>query len=533
MQKQKNNFSFIKNIKIFYFNLFLLLIIYFFYYLFFMNYLFTNDKPIHTGNINGITNLNLLQRNVENIITTQNELNQHITKYSNVNYNDFQMQKMFDNISLNHNIQQQTSNFSHTNTITQNINKNNNELSNNYNTQFNYSFQPSTIHSSLVNFNELLKKEEEINTTQQQKEKKETLNEIEKPPIQEIIDKMESHSDPRMKSSSFLSFMKSLNSNEISLNEEENTINKKEKVIDNNQEKMSKLWNNISSNIDSIPNNVFTINELNINNESIPILYEQAKKDLDNNRDDLCIEKINSIISKEPNYYKAYLLQCLYFYNEGSDKDAIKSSLLFIKNNPKLSSLYSKNVSNNINLNIDFVDSSLDPDKIDYNNHLSYSTYELNKNNIYNSIISFLSSSEIEQDNEILTLLGLLYMGQNNQIKAEEILKKIISINPEDYNGYNRLGAFYANHKQYNKAIKAYEEALKLKNDYPRCLVNMGISLMSIEDYKNSARYFINALKINKDMDETWNYLFGVFLAMERNDLCNKVSTRNIDEIII
>ena len=56
---------------------------------------------------------------------------------------------------------------------------------------------------------------------------------------------------------------------------------------------------------------------------------------------------------------------------------------------------------------------------------------------------------------------------------------------------------------------------------------------MSIEDYQNSARYFINALRINKDMDEAWNYLFGVFLAMERSDLCNKVLARNLDEIII
>ena len=508
-----------------------------------MNYLFTNDKPIQTGNINGITNLNLLQRNVENIITRQNELNQHLTKYPNVNYHDFQMQKMFDNISLNNNIQLPTSNITQTNPIlTQTNNQNidninhNHELSNNINPQINYSFQPSIIHSSLVNFNELLKKEQENNNIIQQEEKKEIQNEIEKPAIQEIIEKMESQSDPRMKSSSFLSFMKSLNSNEISLNEEQNTINKNEKVIDN-QEKMSQLWNNISSTIDSIPSNAFPVqnsnNESNLNNESISSLYQQAKAHLDNNRDDLCIEKINFIISKDPTYYQAYLLQCLYFYNEGSDKDAIKSSLLFIKNHPKLSSLYSNNVSNNINLNADFVESSLDPDKIDYNNHLSYSTYELNKNNIYNSIISFLSSPEIEQDNEILTLLGLLYIGQNNQSKAEETLKKIVLLNPKDYSGYNRLGAFYANHKQYNKAIEAYQAALKIKQDYPRGLVNMGISLMSIEDYQNSARYFINALRINKDMDEAWNYLFGVFLAMERSDLCNKVSARNLDEIII
>ena len=62
---------------------------------------------------------------------------------------------------------------------------------------------------------------------------------------------------------------------------------------------MSQLWNNISSTIDSIPSNAFPVqnsnNESNLNNESIPSLYQQAKSHLDNNRDDLCIEKINFI----------------------------------------------------------------------------------------------------------------------------------------------------------------------------------------------------------------------------------------------
>ena len=76
-----------------------------------------------------------------------------------------------------------------------------------------------------------------------------------------------------------------------------------------------------------------------------------------------------------------------------------------------------------------------------------------------------------------------------------------------------------------------YNKALSIKPDFPRLLINMGISLMNLEDYSNSARHFIKALKLNNNIEEAWNYLTGIFLSMERGDLINKIASRDLNSL--
>ena len=116
--------------------------------------------------------------------------------------------------------------------------------------------------------------------------------------------------------------------------------------------------------------------------------------------------------------------------------------------------------------------------------------------------------------------------------KAEMLFSKVTTLNKNDYTTWNRLGVLYANKKEYSKAIEMYMKALELNPQYPNCLTNVGIAYLNEENYKASAHYFINALQIYKDIPDVWNYLTGVFLAMERDDLVNLTFTKDINQII-
>ena len=505
-----------------------------------MNFIFQGDKQIQTNNVVGVQNVTQLQRNIENVIGKRDELNKHIGGYNgNISYQNFKLENMFNNISLQKNDIQQSNTLTYNSNIVRNDNPIIKDSTDNKvisNSGFQYQIQPNMIHSSLLNFNEKLR-QEELNKINEIQESKEENKDIEKSAVQEIIDKMESHSDPRMKSSSFLSFMKSLNNKEITLNEQDNTITNNTNPIPN-EEKMNEIWNKISSTIDNMPISTFTqppitnnVNQQGIEEIDISSLFEKAKQLIDNNNDSMALSLLNKIIKKDPTFYQAYLLSSLCNLNEGSEQEAIKSILLYLKHNPIFTSLYTKESASNIYLSPDYVDYSLDPEKIDYSSSLSYSSYEKNKSNVYNSIITFLSNPSIQKNNDILLVTALSYLGIDNHKQVEETFLEMIKNNPQDYSAYNRLGAFYANNKNYTKAIEMYNKALSIKPDCPRLLINMGISLMNLEDYSNSARHFIKALKLNNNIEEAWNYLTGIFLSMERGDLINKIASRDLNSL--
>ena len=184
-----------------------------------MNFIFQGDKPIQTNNVVGVQNVTQLQRNIENVIGKRDELNKHIGGYNgNISYQNFKLENMFNNISLQKNDIQQNNTLTYNSNIVKNDNPIIKDSTDNKvisNSGFQYQIQPNMIHSSLLNFNEKLR-QEELNKINEIQESKEENKDIEKSAVQEIIDKMESHSDPRMKSSSFLSFMKSLNNKEMS-----------------------------------------------------------------------------------------------------------------------------------------------------------------------------------------------------------------------------------------------------------------------------------------------------------------------------
>jgi tetratricopeptide (TPR) repeat protein len=66
----------------------------------------------------------------------------------------------------------------------------------------------------------------------------------------------------------------------------------------------------------------------------------------------------------------------------------------------------------------------------------------------------------------ILNNLGYLYMATGDLIKAEECLKKAVSVAPEDANPRDSLGELYFRSGRLDESISSYKEAVRIRPDF-------------------------------------------------------------------
>ncbi|PJF18205.1 hypothetical protein PSACC_01984 [Paramicrosporidium saccamoebae] len=78
-----------------------------------------------------------------------------------------------------------------------------------------------------------------------------------------------------------------------------------------------------------------------------------------------------------------------------------------------------------------------------------------------------------------------------NYARAEELLSSVA----QDWVTLNRLGASFANAKEYHRAIGIYDQLLSTGHNLPRIHYNKGISLMCLESHDEATRSFIQSIE--------------------------------------
>ena len=73
----------------------------------------------------------------------------------------------------------------------------------------------------------------------------------------------------------------------------------------------------------------------------------------------------------------------------------------------------------------------------------------------------------------LLKILGVIYSKQGKFDKALEYIKKVISINPKDPEGYNNLGICYKNSGRIQDSIASFEKAISLNSRYADAYYNL------------------------------------------------------------
>jgi Flp pilus assembly protein TadD/CheY-like chemotaxis protein len=118
-----------------------------------------------------------------------------------------------------------------------------------------------------------------------------------------------------------------------------------------------------------------------------------------------------------------------------------------------------------------------------------------------------------EEAEKCLQKAADIYMDKEKTDNAEEILNEILQIGGDSINVYNSLGVLSRKRGDFEKALKHYNQALKVHPKEPYIYYNIGRLYMEMKDTKNAKAYFIKALEHDQDFQEAKDILSAIELG--------------------
>ncbi|KAK4046399.1 Peroxisomal membrane signal receptor PTS1 [Microbotryomycetes sp. JL221] len=147
-------------------------------------------------------------------------------------------------------------------------------------------------------------------------------------------------------------------------------------------------------------------------------------------------------------------------------------------------------------------------------------------------------------DPDVQVGLGVLFYSNSDYERAKDCFEAALTVRPNDFLLWNRLGATLANGGLPEEAISAYRKALDLRPTFTRAIYNLGVSCLNIGCYHEAAEHLLAAIEgqrvraqVNNGpgsnlpgelpVDEDgsanlWHTLRRAFLCMERHDLAER-----------
>ncbi|KPV71624.1 uncharacterized protein RHOBADRAFT_19172, partial [Rhodotorula graminis WP1] len=98
-------------------------------------------------------------------------------------------------------------------------------------------------------------------------------------------------------------------------------------------------------------------------------------------------------------------------------------------------------------------------------------------------------------DPDVQVGLGVLFYSNSEYDKAKDCFEAALSVRPNDFTLWNRLGATLANSGHPETAIDAYRRALDLRPTFTRATYNLGVSCLNIGCYHEAAEHLLAALQ--------------------------------------
>jgi len=117
--------------------------------------------------------------------------------------------------------------------------------------------------------------------------------------------------------------------------------------------------------------------------------------------------------------------------------------------------------------------------------------------------------------------LGVTYMRQNKNNKAEENLLKSLELDPENPYAYHNLGLVYINLKKYNEAEEKLLKAIELNYENSGIYNTLGLVCIKLKKYNKAEAYCIKSLELNPEY--AFAYLNLGSIAAERDDDYDKM----------
>ncbi|KAI3368261.1 hypothetical protein L3Q82_007979 [Scortum barcoo] len=209
----------------------------------------------------------------------------------------------------------------------------------------------------------------------------------------------------------------------------------------------------------------------------------------ENENEQAAIVSLQRCLELHPNNLPALMALAVSLTNTGMRHDACEALLRWLRHNPKYKHLLkgkthlmgSPNSQRRMShaLNMGRHESSLQPEV----KELFLEAVQHNSDSI---------------DPDLQTGLGVLYNLSGEFNKAVDAFNTALSVRPEDYLLWNRLGATLANGDRSEEAVEAYTRALELQPGFIRSRYNLGISCINLGAHREAASNFLTALSLQR-----------------------------------
>ncbi|XP_075878888.1 PEX5-related protein isoform X2 [Nelusetta ayraudi] len=209
----------------------------------------------------------------------------------------------------------------------------------------------------------------------------------------------------------------------------------------------------------------------------------------ENENEQAAIVSLQRCLELHPNNLAALMALAVSLTNTGMRNDACEALLRWLRHNPKYKHLL-KGKSHLMASPNSQRRMSQAPNLTRHESSLLPEVKELFLETVQNN------SDSIDPD--LQTGLGVLYNLSGEFNKAVEAFNTALSVRPEDYLLWNRLGATLANGDRSEEAVEAYTRALELQPGFIRSRYNLGISCINLGAHREAASNFLTALSLQR-----------------------------------
>ncbi|KAJ8418923.1 hypothetical protein AAFF_G00004220 [Aldrovandia affinis] len=207
----------------------------------------------------------------------------------------------------------------------------------------------------------------------------------------------------------------------------------------------------------------------------------------ENENEQGAIVSLQRCLELHPNNLAALLALAVSLTNSGMGQEASETLLSWIRHNPKYKHLL-KNKSH-------LKGSPGSQRRLSRNTTMTSSSLLSEVKELFLEAVQ-QNSDAIDPD--LQTGLGVLFNLSSEFNKAVEAFNAALSVRPEDYLLWNRLGATLANGDRSEEAVEAYTKALELQPGFIRSRYNLGISCINLGAHREAASNFLTALNLQR-----------------------------------
>ena len=120
------------------------------------------------------------------------------------------------------------------------------------------------------------------------------------------------------------------------------------------------------------------------------------------------------------------------------------------------------------------------------------------------------------KNSNLLFLLGTTYVQLKNFSKGKKFLNLSININNNFPESFNSRGIIFAEEGDYLNAIKDYDKALSLKQDYYDAHLNKAVALKNVSKLNEAIKYLEICIKLNPSDCKIYNNLGNIFNSLKK-----------------